>query len=121
MKIKPRLRRGCFLAIRRLKHDHPDAYRRYLAAGRVVKPQPLPPCPTYADKLCPGECQYILSAATCIHDLGMSDADLFADLDALAFVGSDAMIANVPPRILQRALDVFKRLAIVGWSVPVMH
>jgi hypothetical protein len=32
------------------------------------RPQELSPCHRHPDKLCPGECQYILPANACFHD-----------------------------------------------------
>jgi hypothetical protein len=34
--------------------------------------QELPPCPRHPDKLCPGECQYILGRDECIIDVGLA-------------------------------------------------
>jgi hypothetical protein len=31
-------------------------------------PQELPPCQHHPDRLCPGECQYVLARDQCIHD-----------------------------------------------------
>jgi len=103
------MKKASFLAIRRLKADHPQAYRRYQGSG--VR-QALPPCPSYPDKLCPGECQYILSAAACIHDLGLPDDDLFQDLDALnAVVLCQSGTPLVAPT-WERAKAVMTRLGI---------
>jgi hypothetical protein len=103
------MKKASSVALRRLKAENRHAYRRYLGSG--VR-QALPPCPSHPDKLCPGECQYVLSAAACIHDLGMPDDDLFQDLDALNAVVLCQSGTPLDDRVWERAKAVMTRLGI---------
>ena len=50
-----------------------QSFRVVLAAHESEdepEPQALPACMRHPGKLCPGECQYLLSASECIHDAG---------------------------------------------------